>query len=236
MWDFRGNGGYRWRDSGVRIAGGDFGSEYSEESDYFPEGSLHSISVCKNRPNEPRADSGARRVGGAVRPRNCRALRADLAWGADFARLAATVEAIRASILHPSPAVSSQPPTPAPSPPSVPATKPPYAPSSSAAPDPRPPSQTPLSGPSAVALPAAPAGFACLIVADFPTLFAEFRGKRLALLWRGSRDGFGAGDFYGRCDGHAPTLARIRDTKGNSFGASPQWSGTQAAGTSPIRV
>jgi hypothetical protein len=40
---------------------------------------------------------------------------------------------------------------------------------------------------------------------DFPALFAEFRGKRFALLWRGSRDGFGAPDFDGRCDGHAPT-------------------------------
>jgi hypothetical protein len=41
-----------------------------------------------------------------------------------------------------------------------------------------------------VALPAAAAGFASLIAADFPALFAEFRGKRFALLWHCSRDGF----------------------------------------------
>jgi hypothetical protein len=54
--------------------------------------------------------------------------------------------------------------------------------------------------------------------ADFPALFAEFRGKRFTLLWRGSRDGFGADDFHGRCDGHANTLTLIEDTKGNIFG------------------
>jgi hypothetical protein len=63
-----------------------------------------------------------------------------------------------------------------------------------------------------------PAGFASLIVADFPALFAEFRGKRFTLLWRGSRDGFGARDFRRRCDGHAPTLTLIQDTKRNIFG------------------
>jgi hypothetical protein len=49
---------------------------------------------------------------------------------------------------------------------------------------------------------------ASLIVAAFPALFAEFRGKRFTLLWRGSRDG------------HAPTLTLIQDTAGNIFGAS----------------
>jgi hypothetical protein len=83
-----------------------------------------------------------------------------------------------------------------------------------AAPDP-PPSQAPPPAPSAVAL---PAGFASLIVADSPALFAEFGGKRFTLLWRGSRDGFGVDDFHGRCDGRAPTLTLIEDTKGNIFG------------------
>jgi hypothetical protein len=54
--------------------------------------------------------------------------------------------------------------------------------------------------------------FASLIVAGFSALFAEFSEKRFVLLWRGSRDGFGARDFHGRCDGHAPTLALIQDT------------------------
>jgi hypothetical protein len=38
------------------------------------------------------------------------------------------------------------------------------------------------------------------------------------LLWRGSRDGFGARGFHGRCDGHARTLTLIQDTGGNIFG------------------
>jgi hypothetical protein len=57
-----------------------------------------------------------------------------------------------------------------------------------------------------------------LIVADFPAVFAEFGGKRFSLLWRGSRNGFGAADFHGRCDGRAPTLTLIQDTAGNIFG------------------
>jgi hypothetical protein len=72
--------------------------------------------------------------------------------------------------------------------------------------------------PPAVMLPPAPAGFASLIIADFPALFAEFRGKGFTLLWRGSRDGFRAGDFHDRCDGHANTLTFIEDTERNIFG------------------
>jgi hypothetical protein len=132
-------------------------------------------------------------------------------------RLAATVEAMRASGPRPSPAVPPSLLTAAPSAPSVSVTTPPGAPSSVAAPNP-PPSQAPPPSPSAVALPAAPAGFASVIAADFPALFAEFRGKRFALLWRGSRDGFGARDFHGRCDRHAHTLTLIQDTEGNIFG------------------
>jgi hypothetical protein len=86
--------------------------------------------------------------------------------------------------------------------------------------------------PSVPASPQATAGFASLIVADFPALFAEFRGKRFTLLWRGSRDGFGARDFHGRCDGHANTLVLILDMEGNIFGGftpveweSREWNG-----------
>jgi hypothetical protein len=78
--------------------------------------------------------------------------------------------------------------------------------------------QAPPPAPSAVALPAAPAGFASLIVADFPELFEDFGRKRFTLLWRGSRDGFGARGFHGRCNCHAPTLTLIEDTEGNIFG------------------
>jgi hypothetical protein len=64
-----------------------------------------------------------------------------------------------------------------------------------------------------------PAGITSLIVSHFPALFAEFRGKRWTLLWRGNRNGFHARDFLRRCDGHANTLTFIEDTKGNNFGA-----------------
>jgi phosphopantetheinyl transferase (holo-ACP synthase) len=71
-----------------------------------------------------------------------------------------------------------------------------------------------------------------LIFSDFADIFAEFRGKRFSLLWRGSRDGFGAADFHGRCDGHANTLTVILDTNGNVFGGftpveweSTEWNG-----------
>jgi hypothetical protein len=56
------------------------------------------------------------------------------------------------------------------------------------------------------------------IISDFPEIFTEFRGKHFQLLWRGSRDGFGASDFHGRCDGHANTLTVILATNGSIFG------------------
>jgi hypothetical protein len=55
-------------------------------------------------------------------------------------------------------------------------------------------------------------------VREYPLLFEEFRTKRWVLLWRGSRDGFTAGEFHRRCDGHANTLTLILDTDGNMFG------------------
>jgi hypothetical protein len=57
-----------------------------------------------------------------------------------------------------------------------------------------------------------------VIIVDFLDVFAQFRGKRFLLLWRGGRDGFGARDFHSRCDGHAKTLTLILDTNGNIFG------------------
>jgi hypothetical protein len=57
-----------------------------------------------------------------------------------------------------------------------------------------------------------------VIVPDFPKLFEDFKEKQFTLLWRGSRDGFGARDFHSRCDGHANTLTVILDTNGNIFG------------------
>jgi hypothetical protein len=57
-----------------------------------------------------------------------------------------------------------------------------------------------------------------VIISDFPAIFVEFRGKRFSLLWRGIRDGFGASDFHGRCDGYVNTLTVILDTDRNIFG------------------
>jgi hypothetical protein len=65
---------------------------------------------------------------------------------------------------------------------------------------------------------AVPIGFDSLIVSDFPDIFAEFRGKRFSLLWRGTRHGFGCADFHSRCDDHANTMTVILDTHGNVFG------------------
>jgi hypothetical protein len=56
------------------------------------------------------------------------------------------------------------------------------------------------------------------VISGFPEIFAEFRGKRFEILWRGSRDGFKAKEFHRRCEGHANTLTVILDTKGNIFG------------------
>jgi hypothetical protein len=56
------------------------------------------------------------------------------------------------------------------------------------------------------------------IISRFPGIFAEFRGRRFRILWRGGRDGFKAKDFHRRCDGRANTLTVILDTKGNIFG------------------
>jgi hypothetical protein len=39
----------------------------------------------------------------------------------------------------------------------------------------------------------------------------------LALLWRGSHDGFRAGAFHHLCDGRVPTLALIRDARRGVF-------------------
>jgi hypothetical protein len=57
-----------------------------------------------------------------------------------------------------------------------------------------------------------------VIISEFPEIFTEFRGKWFSLLWRGSREGFGAIDFHHRCDGHENTLTLVLDMEGNIFG------------------
>jgi hypothetical protein len=62
-----------------------------------------------------------------------------------------------------------------------------------------------LTGP----LPPGHAGFAFLIVADFPALFTELSEMRFTLLWRDSRNGFGTREIHRHCNCNAPTLALI---------------------------
>jgi hypothetical protein len=56
------------------------------------------------------------------------------------------------------------------------------------------------------------------IIPDVPEIFAEFRGKQISLLWRGSRDGFTAEEFHRRCDDHGNTLTVILTIKEDIFG------------------
>jgi cell division protein FtsB len=61
-------------------------------------------------------------------------------------------------------------------------------------------------------------GIDSMIVSDVPEIIASSCGKQFNLLWRGTRDGFGVGDFHSRCDRYANTLTLILDTDGNIFG------------------
>jgi hypothetical protein len=74
-----------------------------------------------------------------------------------------------------------------------------------------------------------------VIVFGFPAIFEEFGGKQFTLLWRGSRDGFGASEFHGRCDGHANTLTVILETKGNIFGGFTPVEWESQAGSLPTK-
>lgn len=56
------------------------------------------------------------------------------------------------------------------------------------------------------------------IIDRVPDIFAEFEGKEVQILWRGSRDGFAAKEFHRRCDGHANTLTVIATIDGDVFG------------------
>jgi hypothetical protein len=56
------------------------------------------------------------------------------------------------------------------------------------------------------------------IISSIPDIFSAFRWKKLGLLYRGSRDGFQASDFHGRCNGHPNTLTLISSTNDCIFG------------------
>jgi len=49
-------------------------------------------------------------------------------------------------------------------------------------------------------------------------LLTGFESKSFSLLWRGSRDGFGASTFHSRCDKKGNTLTLIKNTHGYVFG------------------
>jgi hypothetical protein len=53
---------------------------------------------------------------------------------------------------------------------------------------------------------------------DYPKLLDDFVSKTWKLLYRGSRDGFLASNFHGKCDGQSNTLTLIETTKGFIFG------------------
>jgi hypothetical protein len=57
-----------------------------------------------------------------------------------------------------------------------------------------------------------------LIVDNYPTILKEFRKNPWKLLYRGSRDGFKASDFHGKCDNESNTVTLIETMKGFIFG------------------
>jgi hypothetical protein len=61
-------------------------------------------------------------------------------------------------------------------------------------------------------------GFESKILKVFPDLLKDFVMKEWTLLYRGSRDGFGSGDFHGKCENRGNTMTLIETTKGFIFG------------------
>jgi hypothetical protein len=56
------------------------------------------------------------------------------------------------------------------------------------------------------------------ILHEFPSLLSQFREKKWTLVYRGSREGFGASTFHSKCDGQSNTLTIILSTSGCIFG------------------
>jgi hypothetical protein len=56
------------------------------------------------------------------------------------------------------------------------------------------------------------------IVSDFPAIFKDFEKQTFRLLYRGTRDGFGASHFHAKCDQQSNTLVIILSTEGYIFG------------------
>lgn len=53
---------------------------------------------------------------------------------------------------------------------------------------------------------------------SFRSLISHKNNLKFLLLWRGSRDGFGAMSFHARCDGKHKTITIIKTTTGYVFG------------------
>jgi hypothetical protein len=56
------------------------------------------------------------------------------------------------------------------------------------------------------------------IISPLPNIFSRLKGKAFRLLYRGSRDGFGGGDFHRCCDQHPNTMTLILSDNGSIFG------------------
>jgi hypothetical protein len=56
------------------------------------------------------------------------------------------------------------------------------------------------------------------IICSIPNIFSVLGDKKFQLLYRGSRDGFGAATFHSRCDGHANTVTLISSANHCIFG------------------
>jgi hypothetical protein len=56
------------------------------------------------------------------------------------------------------------------------------------------------------------------IVETIPSIFKDFETKSWRLLYRGTRDGFGASDFHSKCDQQSNTVTIILTTGGYIFG------------------
>jgi hypothetical protein len=60
--------------------------------------------------------------------------------------------------------------------------------------------------------------FESLIIHNCPNILRDFEKNTWKLLYRGSRDGFGASNFHAKCDNQPNTLTLIETTKGFIFG------------------
>jgi hypothetical protein len=73
------------------------------------------------------------------------------------------------------------------------------------------------------------------IISTIPDIFGLSRPQRLELLYRGSRDGFQASDFHGRCNNHPITITLISSTNDCIFGGHTPvaWSSQNGYGQDP---